>query len=84
MYRRDFLTIFSLTLMGIVNNACREDSQKYAEASNKKRIVVIGAGLAGLTAARELQRQGHEVVIIEARERIGGRIWTSLKGATFI
>ena len=92
MYRRDFLTIFSLTLMGIVNNACREDSQKYAEASNKKRIVVIGAGLAGLTAARELQRQGHEVVIIEARERIGGRIWTSLKwpdmpldfGATWI
>ena len=92
MYRRDFLTIFSLTLMGIVNNACKEDSQKYAEASNKKRIVVIGAGLAGLTAARELQRQGHEVVIIEARERIGGRIWTSLKwpdmpldfGATWI
>jgi monoamine oxidase len=92
VHRRDFLAIFSLTLMGIVNNACRENSQKFAAASNKKRIVVIGAGLAGLTAARELQRQGHEVVVIEARERIGGRIWTSLKwpdmpldfGATWI
>ncbi|MEB3122128.1 MAG: FAD-dependent oxidoreductase [Snowella sp.] len=92
MYRRDFLTLFGLTLMGIVNHACGDNSQEYAEASNKKRIVVIGAGLAGLAAARELHRQGHEVVVIEARERIGGRIWTSLKwtdmpldlGATWI
>jgi monoamine oxidase len=39
--------------------------------------VVIGAGLAGLAAARALHRQGHEVVVVEARDRIGGRIWTS-------
>ncbi len=92
MRKRDFLTLFGLTLMGIINHACSENSQKYAVASNKKRIVVIGAGLAGLTAAKELQKQGHEVVVIEARERIGGRIWTSLKwpdmpldfGATWI
>lgn len=79
MYRRNFLTLFGLTLMGIVNHACGDNSQEYVAASNRKRIVVIGAGLAGLAAARELHRQGHEVVVIEARGRIGGRIWTSLK-----
>ena len=43
----------------------------------KKRILVIGAGLAGLIAAHKLQNQGYEVVVVEARDRIGGRIWTS-------
>ena len=38
-------------------------------------VVVIGAGFAGLTAARELTRQGLTVRIVEARDRIGGRTW---------
>lgn len=42
-----------------------------------RRIVVIGSGLSGLAAARELQQNGAEVVILEARNRVGGRIWTS-------
>src|SRR5215475_9818786 len=37
-------------------------------------IIVIGAGAAGLTAARELARAGKRVTILEARERCGGRI----------
>ena len=40
------------------------------------RVVVVGAGLAGLTAARDLTRRGAEVEVIEARERLGGRVWT--------
>jgi len=40
-------------------------------------VVVIGAGLAGLTAAKELRRLGHSVLILEANDRIGGRAYTA-------
>jgi len=40
-------------------------------------IVIIGAGFSGITAARELRRYGYKVVILEARNRTGGRTFTS-------
>ncbi len=43
-------------------------------------MVVIGAGMAGLAAARTLSRLGHPVIVLEARERVGGRIWTDSEG----
>jgi monoamine oxidase len=42
-----------------------------------REVLVIGAGIAGLTAARDLAIDGYDVAMLEARERIGGRIWTS-------
>ncbi len=39
-------------------------------------VLIIGAGMAGITAARELQKSGREVVVLEARNRPGGRIHT--------
>ncbi|WP_052241371.1 FAD-dependent oxidoreductase [Microbacterium hominis] len=38
--------------------------------------IVIGAGIAGLTTARLLTDVGHHTVVVEARDRIGGRVWT--------
>src|SRR3954464_5775102 len=36
-------------------------------------VVVVGAGLAGLTTARQLVKSGRDVVVLEARDRVGGR-----------
>ena len=40
-------------------------------------VVVVGGGFAGCTAARELQQAGYRTVLLEARDRLGGRTWTS-------
>ena len=39
-------------------------------------VVVVGAGFAGLTAARDLMRLGHDVLVLEGRDRVGGRSQT--------
>jgi monoamine oxidase len=46
-----------------------------------KRIIIIGAGMAGLVAAYELARAGHDPVILEAQNRVGGRVYTLRKFA---
>ena len=45
-------------------------------AADPKRVVIVGAGMAGLVAASELARAGHDPVILEAQHRVGGRILT--------
>jgi monoamine oxidase len=54
-------------------------------------VVVVGAGFAGLAAARDIHRSGHSVMVLEARDRVGGRVWNhdlgggkvSERGGTF-
>src|SRR2546430_4844155 len=46
------------------------------EARGDADVIVIGAGFAGLVVARELGRAGLDVLVLEARDRVGGRTWT--------
>ncbi len=79
MNRRDFLEllllVFGATSTAASGNTLHKQHQSGGKA--KKHILVIGAGLAGLAAARECLRHGHQVTVLEARDRIGGRINTS-------
>jgi monoamine oxidase len=62
----------------------RQPSQPVAEiiatglpkARKRARVIVLGAGMAGLVAAYELLRAGHDPIVLEARPRVGGRIYT--------
>jgi monoamine oxidase len=48
------------------------------------QVIVIGAGAAGLAAARHLHERGVDVVVVEARERIGGRVFTHRDRGTVV
>ena len=47
-----------------------------------ERVIVVGAGIAGLAAANALTAAGIDVVVLEARDRIGGRLWTADVGGS--
>src|SRR5437773_9367907 len=70
--RRDFLAF--LTAAAATPAIAQIDAlQRRGPA---QRVIVLGAGLAGLCTAYELQSQGHDVTILEAQSRPGGRVRT--------
>ena len=65
------------TVRGAVESGRRAASELLASGpSRAARVVIIGAGAAGLAAAAELRVAGFEPVVLEARERVGGRVNT--------
>lgn len=72
MNRRDFLLFTSVSLL---ISACKGNSG--TKEFKPQKVLVLGAGIAGLAAASQLKKQGHQVSVLEARGRIGGRISTS-------
>jgi len=75
MNRRDFLKI--VTLLGGAVAASRCNMLEEGDET----VIVVGAGVAGLSAASALKKWGYNVIVLEARPRVGGRIWTSREWA---
>lgn len=50
--------------------------EQFPQEDTKSNVIVVGAGLAGLSAARQLMRLGFKVTVLEGRKRAGGRVYT--------
>uniref|UniRef100_A0A8C9WNK2 Lysine demethylase 1B n=1 Tax=Scleropages formosus TaxID=113540 RepID=A0A8C9WNK2_SCLFO len=65
-----------MTRKGLINTGVLSVKEPLLpEPYRNKKVVVIGGGASGLAAARQLQNFGMQVVVLEARDRIGGRVW---------
>jgi monoamine oxidase len=79
MRRRDFLTTSAFaaaTLPFVDPFAAAGEVQALERRGQSKRVIVVGAGLAGLCAAYRLTQAGHDVRVLEAQRRAGGRVET--------
>ncbi len=72
LQRREFLTAL-LATAGWGLGGCRAP----APPQTRQRVIIVGAGMAGISAGRKLQDNGHHVTVLEGRDRLGGRMWTS-------
>jgi len=62
--------------LAIPTPAGAENFELPKSTGNGRSVVILGAGIAGLVSAYELQKAGYHVTVLEARNRIGGRSWT--------
>lgn len=53
-----------------------ERPQPHSKTQKPKKVIVVGAGMAGLVAAYELAQVGHDVTVLESLTRVGGRVYT--------
>jgi len=78
--RRQFTVSAGVFAAATLLPGCSNDDAPQGDPKNagpKERIVVVGAGMSGLAAARRLADAGMDVTVLEARDRIGGRTWTN-------
>ncbi|OUJ14581.1 flavin monoamine oxidase family protein [Acetobacter sp. DsW_063] len=73
----------AMTALGHAEESRFEKPLTLSPAKERSRVVVLGAGLAGLVAAYELGKAGYDVTVLEYQNRIGGRNWTLRNGDTY-
>ncbi|WP_431214277.1 flavin monoamine oxidase family protein [Puia sp. P3] len=70
----------AMLAMGLIPAAPAHEFRPEGDGGGKQ-VLILGAGLAGMTAAYELTKLGYNCTILEARDRVGGRCWSVRKGA---
>ncbi len=80
-YGAAFMTMHSLGLLGMTETTQREDFPLPRSTGRGTKVIILGAGIAGLVSAYEMRRAGFECTLLEAQRRPGGRNWT-LRGGT--
>ena len=78
-YRATYLTMLAMGLLG--STAVAEPLELERGATHYTKVIILGAGVAGLSAAYELAKAGYACTVLEARERVGGRNWTIRRGS---
>jgi monoamine oxidase len=90
--RRDFLrqvaavggyraTYLTMQAMGLLTTAAAAEPVALENgAAHGTKVIILGAGMAGMSAAYELGKAGYDCVVLEARDRVGGRNWTVRRG----
>ena len=76
MNRREFLKISAKSSSALLASTAL-GCATIPRTSRNESVIVVGAGIAGLTAARELEALGRRVIVLEGSRRIGGRIYPS-------
>jgi monoamine oxidase len=77
-YRATYLTMQAMGLLGTA--AVAEPLALEPGTPHGTKVIILGAGMAGLSAAYELCKAGYDCVVLEARDRVGGRNWTLRPG----
>ena len=77
-YRATYLTMQAMGLLGTA--AVAEPLALEKGTRHGTKVIVLGAGVAGLSAAYELGKAGYDCTVLEARDRVGGRNWTIRRG----
>ena len=95
MKRRDFITAVAasagsayaaMKALDLLEQPAAAQSKRpfrLQRQGGRKKVVILGAGLAGMTSAYELGKIGYDCIILEARDRAGGRCWTLRSGDQF-
>jgi monoamine oxidase len=90
--RRDFLqqvgsvggyraTYLTMQAMGLLSTAAMAEPLTLKKGDpHGTKVVILGAGVAGMSAAYELGKAGYDCTILEARDRVGGRNWSIRRG----